>query len=86
MTKARSIFDLLTSKGLVPDVVAFNSLVNGYCKSLKIEEAMLMFHEITRKGLKPGIITYSTMLQGLFRVGRCGETSPQNPTIWAEFC
>ncbi|KAL9998492.1 putative tetratricopeptide-like helical domain superfamily [Helianthus debilis subsp. tardiflorus] len=47
--------------------------VNGYCKSLKIEEAMHMFHEITRKGLKPDIVSYSTMLQGLFRVARCGD-------------
>ncbi|MFS7928010.1 putative tetratricopeptide-like helical domain superfamily [Helianthus anomalus] len=62
----------LTSKGLVPDVFTYSSLLNGYCKSLKIEEAMHLFHEITRKGLKPDIVSYSAMLQGLFRVGRCG--------------
>ncbi|MFS7985816.1 putative tetratricopeptide-like helical domain superfamily [Helianthus anomalus] len=48
MIKAKkNFFDSLTLRGLVPDVLAYNSLLNGFCKNLNIEKAMQMFHEMT---------------------------------------
>ncbi|GKA20642.1 tetratricopeptide-like helical domain-containing protein [Tanacetum coccineum] len=63
----------MASRRLVPDIFTHNSLVNGYCKTLMIDEAMHLFPEITKRGLKPDVVTYSTMTQGLFWVGRCGD-------------
>ena len=62
MRKAREVFDSMELRGLVPDIVTYNSLLNGYCKKLEIEEALHLFQEIIRKDLKPNVITYNTML------------------------
>ncbi|XP_035835786.1 pentatricopeptide repeat-containing protein At3g22470, mitochondrial-like [Helianthus annuus] len=64
-------FDSITLRGLVPGIVTYNSLLNGYCKNQNIEKAMQMFREMAGEGLKPDVVTYNTMLQGLFKVGRC---------------
>ena len=71
MRKAKEIFDLMKVRGHVPDVVTYNSLLNGYCKKSKIDEALHLFHEITEKRMKPDVVTYKTMLHVLFHVGRC---------------
>ncbi|KAJ0478460.1 putative tetratricopeptide-like helical domain superfamily [Helianthus annuus] len=73
--EAEAVIDIMVERGEVPNIVTYNSLIdgyclrgemtkansllNGYCKSLKIEEAMHLFHEITRKGLKPDIVLYA---------------------------
>ncbi|KAJ0716955.1 putative tetratricopeptide-like helical domain superfamily [Helianthus annuus] len=69
--EAEAVIDIMFERGEQRHFLIH--LLNGYCKSLKIEEAIHMFHEVTRKGLNPDVIFYNTMIQGLFRVGRCGD-------------
>ncbi|XP_076933598.1 callose synthase 10-like [Bidens hawaiensis] len=63
ISKAKTVIDSLTFKGLVPNVVTYSSLLNGYCKNLKIEEAMNMFHEMTIK-------VYTILIEGATKCGR----------------
>jgi hypothetical protein len=37
---ALSIFCDMVEKGITPDVVSYNALINGFCKSLRVGEVM----------------------------------------------
>ena len=41
----------MPSKGYEPDVISYNMLINGYCKTLKVEEAMKLSNEMFHVGM-----------------------------------
>ena len=47
---ARSTYDEMTVKGLVPDVVTYTCIM-GLCKSGKVEEAKSVFREMEEVGV-----------------------------------
>ncbi|KAK8647939.1 hypothetical protein V6N13_121663 [Hibiscus sabdariffa] len=51
-------------------IVSYNTMINGYCKVKRLDEAMELFHEISRKGPIPNKVTYNTLMQSMFRLGR----------------
>nr|GLL47208.1 pentatricopeptide repeat-containing protein At1g63330-like isoform X1 [Ipomoea trifida] len=71
MDEAKKAVGRMVDTGLRPDVRTYNTLINGYCKIKKLDEAMHLFREIRQNGLCPNVVTYTTILQGLFLVGRC---------------
>ncbi|KAJ6873299.1 hypothetical protein NC651_032237 [Populus alba x Populus x berolinensis] len=89
MDEARSIFDLMVSKGCTPNVYTYTSLMNGYCKIERIEEAVQLLDETLRKGRPlaaqqlfryicahghtPNIMTYGVLLDGLCKHGNLEE-------------
>lgn len=67
--EARKLFDSMACKIIVRDVRSFSILITGYCKKMKIEDAVDLFREMRLKGLN--VVTYTSMLQGLLQGGRC---------------
>nr|DAD32818.1 TPA_asm: hypothetical protein HUJ06_011669 [Nelumbo nucifera] len=53
------------TKGLEVDVFSYNALINGYCRSRRMDEAVNLFEEMHHKGLKPSPANYTTLTHGL---------------------
>ncbi|WVZ50831.1 hypothetical protein U9M48_002051, partial [Paspalum notatum var. saurae] len=71
MKKALRVFDAMVSAGLEPDVVVYGTLVQGYCKTGRIDDGTISakekFHELGESGIPVDCYTYNTVLSGLFR-------------------
>ncbi|GJY25842.1 staphylococcal-like nuclease CAN2 [Tanacetum coccineum] len=44
--------------GIAPNISTYSSLINGYCKKKRIDEAIDIFQELPNKGLIPNVVTY----------------------------
>ncbi|KAJ1382595.1 Tetratricopeptide-like helical domain superfamily [Sesbania bispinosa] len=60
----------LADSGVVPDIMTYNILINGFCKSGNISGAFKLFKDLQLKGLSPDSVTYGTLIDGLYRVDR----------------
>jgi pentatricopeptide repeat protein len=61
--------DLMVRMGVRPDVILYNTLIDGYCKAGRIDDAIRLFLQMLSNAVTPGIITYSTILPGYFSLG-----------------
>ncbi|KAJ3345904.1 hypothetical protein HDU91_007191, partial [Kappamyces sp. JEL0680] len=61
--EAQKAFDAIKTLGLVPDLVAFNNLLDAYATSNDMDESMRVFQSIKAAGLQPDIVTYSTLIK-----------------------
>lgn len=41
--EAKQMFDLMASKDCYPNVVTYTTLINGFCKSKRVESGMALF-------------------------------------------
>lgn len=60
----------LPNSGVAPDVITYNTLINGYCKGRNIDGAFKLFKDMQWKGITPNSVTYGTLIDGLRRVER----------------
>ncbi|XP_026432388.1 pentatricopeptide repeat-containing protein At3g22470, mitochondrial-like [Papaver somniferum] len=71
LKEAKRLFDEMVGKGIPANLIAYNCMIDGYCKNRKLDKAMKLFKKMKKKkGLKPSVVTYNTFLAGLYRVGR----------------
>ncbi|NP_001169564.1 Pentatricopeptide repeat-containing protein At1g77405-like [Zea mays] len=61
--EAGRLFRRMGEKGLEPDVVTYNCLINGLCKTYRVERAHEMFDEMLRKGCTPNRVTYNSFIR-----------------------
>ncbi|XP_057990610.1 pentatricopeptide repeat-containing protein At1g63080, mitochondrial [Hevea brasiliensis] len=57
MDEASKVFALMVRNGIV-DAFSYNILINGCCKSKRIDEAKGLFNEIPKKCLVPSFVAY----------------------------
>ncbi|KAL8499872.1 hypothetical protein ACS0TY_019758 [Phlomoides rotata] len=50
-------------KGFVPDVVTYNCLINGCCKTNRIGRALELFDDMSKRGCVPNRITYNSFIR-----------------------
>ncbi|KAI5000482.1 hypothetical protein ZWY2020_005071 [Hordeum vulgare] len=62
-TDGDSRYELMKSKGIVPDVVAGNVVLYGLAKSGRLVMAKRVFHELKAMGISPDNITYTMMIR-----------------------
>ena len=55
----------MEDRGIVPNLVVYNILIDGMCKAKKLEDALKHFGSLSSKSLKPDVKTYTTMIGGL---------------------
>ncbi|KAL8502326.1 hypothetical protein ACS0TY_021457 [Phlomoides rotata] len=57
------LFRLMIFKGFVPDVVTYNCLINGCCKTNRIGRELELFDDMSKRGCVPNRITYNSFIR-----------------------
>jgi pentatricopeptide repeat protein len=57
-----------------PQLVGFNTLMNGYCEDKKFARVLELFAQLKELGLKPDVKTYSTIIKGQILSGENSST------------
>nr|CAB3467360.1 unnamed protein product [Digitaria exilis] len=62
--EARQLLDTMHDRGIEPDLVSFNTLINARAKSgcLPAGVALDLLSEVRQAGLRPDVITYNTLI------------------------
>ncbi|MCD9646734.1 hypothetical protein HAX54_036888 [Datura stramonium] len=61
--EANHLFRLMLFKGFAPDVVTYNSLINGCCKTNRIERALELLDDMVKRGIAPNRVTYNSFIR-----------------------
>lgn len=61
--EANHLFRIMLFKGFVPDVVTYNCLIDGCCKTYRIERALELFHDMVKRGCPPNRVTYNSFIR-----------------------
>lgn len=61
--EANHLFRLMLFKGFVPDVVTYNCLIDGCCKTYRIERALELLNDMNEKGCVPNRVTYNSFIR-----------------------
>ncbi|KAK4745197.1 hypothetical protein SAY87_011509 [Trapa incisa] len=61
--EANHLFRIMLFKGFVPDVVTYNCLIDGCCKTNRIERAQELFDDMSKRGCVPNRITYNSFIR-----------------------
>ncbi|XP_021730582.1 pentatricopeptide repeat-containing protein At1g77405-like [Chenopodium quinoa] len=61
--EANHLFRLMLFKGFVPDIVTYNSLIDGCCKTNRIERALELLEDIIKRGCLPNRVTYDSFIR-----------------------
>ncbi|XXG40292.1 hypothetical protein AAC387_Pa01g1049 [Persea americana] len=70
---AYRFLDDMKNRGIDPNDVTYNTLINGCCRIKKMEDANKFFLEMKERNLVPNVITYTTMIKGYVSVGQVDE-------------
>ncbi|KAG6499315.1 pentatricopeptide repeat-containing protein At3g18110, chloroplastic-like [Zingiber officinale] len=92
-TKVQELLGLMRDRGLEPDLVSFNTLINAKAKARALSpgSALELLQEVRRSGLRPDAITYNTLISACSLVSNLGdavkifkdmETSRCQPDLW----
>lgn len=60
--EAQKLFEEMTERGGVVDLLAWNSVLDALCKGGKVDEAYELFRGMRRKGLEPDSYSYSIFI------------------------
>ncbi|CAN1194967.1 Pentatricopeptide repeat-containing protein At1g19720, partial [Linum perenne] len=53
------------------NIVAWNTLMNGYCLKGEIDEAVHLFNAMCKEGVAPDSLTWTILLTGYHNIGHC---------------
>ncbi|KAJ3685924.1 hypothetical protein LUZ61_015088 [Rhynchospora tenuis] len=53
--------------GFSPDVVTYNTILNGYCKKRRLNAAFHLFDVMPLRGIEPNLVSYTILIGGLCR-------------------
>ncbi|CAN1127090.1 Pentatricopeptide repeat-containing protein At1g19720 [Linum perenne] len=53
------------------NIVAWNTLMNGYCLKGEIDEAVNLFNAMCKEGVAPNSLTWTILLTGYHNIGHC---------------
>merc|ERR1711964_567563 len=67
MDMAQQLFEAMIQHGSQPNLITYNTLINGYCLQGEMEKAKEMFEEMS---FLPDIISYNTLVEGYVKVGQ----------------
>jgi pentatricopeptide repeat protein len=61
--EANRLFRIMVFKGIVPDVVAYNALIDGCCKTYRVGRALELFDDMKKRGCVPNRVTYDSFIR-----------------------
>jgi leucine-rich PPR motif-containing protein len=59
--------------GIAPDVVTYNTVIDGLCKAQVVDRAEGIFQQMIDKGVKPNNDTYNCLIHGYLSIGKWKE-------------
>ncbi|KAK3211109.1 hypothetical protein Dsin_015815, partial [Dipteronia sinensis] len=62
LEEAKQLFEGMEKRGVRPNIVTYNVLIDVYGKKRKLEEAKLLFKEMKNIGVRPDTIAYNTLI------------------------
>lgn len=69
ITRAMSLFREMSSKGCIPDVVTYATLIDAFSKRVEPERALKLFEEMKEYDVKPNNYCYSSLISAFCRAG-----------------
>ncbi|KAK6943377.1 Pentatricopeptide repeat [Dillenia turbinata] len=67
--RSQDLFNEMLDKGFVSSVIAYNQLMDGWCKSGDTEQAIHLLSKMVGEGQTPKVITHITIIDGLCETG-----------------
>lgn len=67
--EAEDMLPQITSSGLNPDVITYNSLISGYSSLGSSQKCLELYENMKKLGIKPSLRTYHPLLSGCIREG-----------------
>jgi pentatricopeptide repeat protein len=68
---------LVIKTGWTPNVISYNTLLNGLCKQKRSQEALDLLHRMAGDGgngkCPPDVVSYNTIIDGFLKVGEVGK-------------
>jgi len=61
--EANHLFRLMLFKGFVPDIVTYNALIDGCCKTYRIGRALELLEDMKKRGCIPNRVTYNSFIR-----------------------
>ncbi|ESQ50072.1 hypothetical protein EUTSA_v10001906mg [Eutrema salsugineum] len=71
--EAVELLQEMMNKGMVPDVINYTTLIDGYCLHGKFVDALDLIDKMRANGTAPDVITYNVLAGGLARNGHAKE-------------
>ncbi|KAK1351596.1 Pentatricopeptide repeat-containing protein mitochondrial [Heracleum sosnowskyi] len=72
-TDVNMYFEVDNNKSMEPNVVTYGALVDGLCKTHRVEEARNLLDVMSSKGCEPNHIVYDALIDGYCKVGKLDE-------------
>lgn len=69
ITRAMSLFREMSTKGCVPDVVTYATLIDAFSKRMEPERALKLFQEMKVADIQPNNYCYSSLISAFCRTG-----------------
>lgn len=69
-----SVIQMVEEKGMIPDSIFFNAVINAFSEAGNVEEAMITFRKMKASGLRPITSTFNTLIKGYGIAGKPEET------------
>ncbi|GAB2292004.1 hypothetical protein Dimus_026252 [Dionaea muscipula] len=70
---ANRFYEDMRSRGIMPNVVTYNTMINGFYRVKKVEDAERFFVEMKGGNLVPTVVSYTTMIKGYASVGKVDD-------------
>jgi pentatricopeptide repeat protein len=69
LSEAEKLWEEMRVKGIVPDIVAYNTIIGGFCKVGEVEKAEGLFREMGLSGIESTCVTFEHLSKGYCRIG-----------------
>jgi pentatricopeptide repeat protein len=70
VNKGREVLRRLQRDGVsMPNVVTYTSVISGYCKAGRMEDAMAVYNDMLESGTRPNTVTYNVLINGYGKAG-----------------
>ncbi|XP_078153129.1 pentatricopeptide repeat-containing protein At5g03800-like [Carex rostrata] len=63
------VFNKMPKLGCTPNVISYNTIIDGLCKEGTISKAFSVFEKMLSVGIVPNVVTYSSLIDGLCKEG-----------------
>jgi leucine-rich PPR motif-containing protein len=63
----------MMDQGIPPNIVTYNTVIDGLCKAQVVDRAKGVFQQMIDKGVKPNNVTYNCLIHGYLSIKQWKE-------------